>query len=42
MIPQALSGLDEKQVAIGILVLIGLTQWRTIIARVDDKLKGRL
>jgi hypothetical protein len=42
MIPQALSGLDEKQVAIGILILVGLTQWRTIFARVDDKLKGRL
>ncbi|MBT8147289.1 MAG: hypothetical protein KJN90_10585 [Gammaproteobacteria bacterium] len=42
LIPQALSSLDEKQVAIGILLIVGLTQWRTIFARVDDKLKGRL
>lgn len=42
MLPQALSGMDEKHVAIGIILLVGLTQWRTIFARVDDKLKGRL
>lgn len=42
LLPTALSSFTEQQVAIGILLLVGLTQWRTIFARVDDKLKGRL